>query len=194
MANSNVIYAVTEKLRDILIDSFQEDVDLKQLVSGGDIVFENPGEADDKEATKLSLWLYQVTENEHLKNQSEEYKTGNRLKKPPLALNLYYLVTPFGKDIQTNQLLMGRTLQTFHDNANITLIDPDNQVAEKLHIVFCRLSLEELTRIWEALREAYRLSVCYQVRVVQIDSERIDTTARVTQRSGKFGPVPELDT
>ncbi len=186
MADYNVIYAVTEKLRDILLASFKDDPALEPLVSDGDIVFENPAEADIKEATKLSLWLYQVTENEFLKNQNNQYETNNQLRKAPLALNLYYLVTPFGKNIQTNQMLMGRILQTFHDNGTITLLDANKQVAEELRIVLCRLSLEELTRIWEALREAYRLSVCYQVRVVQINSNIPVVTARVVKRTGHF--------
>ena len=33
-------------------------------------------------------------------------------------------------------------------------------------------SLEELTRVWDALKEPYQLSVSYHVQVVEIDSDR----------------------
>jgi hypothetical protein len=35
------------------------------------------------------------------------------------------------------------------------------------------LNLEEMTRIWNAFNQPYRLSVCYQVQVVSIDSIRL---------------------
>ena len=34
------------------------------------------------------------------------------------------------------------------------------------------VTLEELTRIWNAFSQPYRLSVCYKVQVVSIDSAR----------------------
>ena len=77
-------------------------------------------------------------------------------------------------------------LQVFHDNAIILLRDTTNDIFEELRIIFKRLSLEELTRIWEALREPYRLSVCYQVQVNRVDSTRVSTRARVVDRSAGF--------
>jgi Pvc16 N-terminal domain len=57
-------------------------------------------------------------------------------------------------------------------------------------VIFCRLSLEELTRIWESLREPYRLSVCYLVRVTRIDSRRTPESGLVVERSAGFTDDP----
>ena len=76
------------------------------------------------------------------------------------------------------------------DNAIILLRDPVSEIAEELRIVFCRLSLEELTRVWEALREPYRLSICYEVRVTRVDSLRTQQHARVVERGVARPPVP----
>jgi uncharacterized protein DUF4255 len=57
-------------------------------------------------------------------------------------------------------------------------------------VIFCRLSLEELTRIWESLREPYRLSVCYLIRVTRIDSRRTPQTGLVLDRAAGFGQGP----
>ena len=51
----------------------------------------------------------------------------------------------------------------------------------------------ELTRIWDALKEPYRLSVCWKVTVTRIDSERQFGTGRVIERTGVLGPVPEQE-
>jgi hypothetical protein len=82
-------------------------------------------------------------------------------------------------------------MQALYDNSIVVLQDPGRNVAEELRIVLCRLTLEELTRVWHALREPYRLSVCYQVRVVQIESRRIVPGARVVERVAGYGDAPD---
>jgi hypothetical protein len=48
------------------------------------------------------------------------------------------------------------------------------------------VSLEETTRVWQALEMSYRLSVCYVVRVVLVDSRRSRTGPPVVARTGEF--------
>jgi len=50
------------------------------------------------------------------------------------------------------------------------LDDATQDVTEELRIIFNQATLDELSRIWNTLREPYRLSVCYQVKTVRIDS------------------------
>ena len=54
-------------------------------------------------------------------------------------------------------------------------------------VVLTNLDLEEQTRIWEALNEPYRLSVCYKVRVTTIDSARRVELADVVDSQKGFG-------
>ena len=116
-----------------------------------------------------------------------------RRKFPPLALNLFYLVTPFAPqgEPESEHLLLGATMQVLYDNSILFLRDetPGEEIAEEVRVILSRLSLEELTRIWEALREPYRLSVCYEVRVTRIDSRRLPDGARVIDRAAQFGDV-----
>src|SRR3712207_8206086 len=53
--------------------------------------------------------------------------------------------------------LLGKTMQVLYDNASMLLRDPADQIAEELRVVLAPLTLEELTRVWEALQEPYRL-------------------------------------
>ena len=66
-----------------------------------------------------------------------------------------------------------------HDNASIYVRDALNLVVDEIRVILCRLPLEEVTRIWEALQEPYRLSVCYLVRVIRIDSTQLDESAPI---------------
>ena len=81
-------------------------------------------------------------------------------------------------------------MQVLYENAIIRIQRPADDIAEELRVIFCRLSLEELTRIWEALREPYRLSVCYLVRVTRVDSHRASERARVVEAASDYGGVP----
>lgn len=209
MSNFKVIARASEKLQELLAYACADEPEIKRMLGvGADldrdraadaikklIVFLNPTETAKDPARKLSLWLYQITENEFVKNQPLIRTQGNgsngqaQVQFPPLALNLFYLVTPFASSNTDNgesdHLLIGKTMQAFYDNASTLLTgDPDDEEvsSEELHLIFRRISLEELTRVWEALQEPYRLSVCYEVRVTRIDSQRDRRYGRVVER------------
>jgi hypothetical protein len=192
MSSYIVLSAVSEVLRRILWEEFEADNVIQPIVGvEASIVFSNPTQAATAAANRLSLWLYQVTENEFLKNQPVQRSTGaDNGQLPPLALNLFYLVTPFAPTGEADQMLLGKILQVMYDNACVLVRNQPNDIAEELRIMLCRLSLDELTRIWEALREPYRLSVCYEVRVTRVDSRRRAGQGRVIERIAGFGSQP----
>ena len=207
MSDYRVLDAVSKALRQILWDEFNADGVIRSIVgSEAAIVFSNPTETARDSSNRLSLWLYQITENEHVKNQPmlrspvvplPPPPPGARAPRlvaqyPPMALNLYFLVTPFAQSDESDHLLLGKTMQVLYDNAIIFLEDTTlgSTIFEELRVIFCRLSLEELTRIWESLREPYRLSVCYLIRVTRIDSRRRPESGLVVERSAGFTDDP----
>ena len=205
MSDYLVLDAVSKALRTILWDAFNADGVIRPIVgSEAAIVFSNPTETARDSSNRLSLWLYQITENEHVKNQPmlrspvvplPPPPPGARAPRlvaqyPPMALNLYFLATPFAQSDEADHLLLGKTMQVLYDNAIIFLEDAASEIFEELRVIFCRLSLEELTRIWESLREPYRLSVCYLIRVTRIDSRRRPENGLVVERSAGFSSDP----
>lgn len=167
-----------------------------------DIALTNPVDAVVAENVRFSLWLYRVVESPYVKNAplgftgrddppNQNGVPGARLAYPPLALNLHYLLTPLGGTEEARQLILGHAMRALHDHAIAPLTDPQAEtVAEELHIALTRLTLEELTRIWEALQAAYRLSVCYEVRVVRLSSTRTVTATRVVDRELRPPSLP----
>lgn len=197
MSDYSVIAAASDALRRIVWEDFNTDATIRNMVDGQSaIVFSNPTETRRDTANRLSIWLYRIAENEFLKNQPMQRpvlrgglpgaRVDTRLQPTPLALNLFYLVTPFGPSGDADHLLLGRTMRVLYDNAIVELRNDDVGIAEELRIALCQLTLEELTRIWEALQEPYRLSVCYQVQVTRIDSTRQPGVARVVERRTDF--------
>jgi hypothetical protein len=191
-----VIGEVSQHLRHTLWLGIREDMITNQLVTAeANIVLSNP--ADPVTGTvvrQASLWLYQVLPNEHLRNAAPVRKRdGNDDTAevyPPLAINLLYLLTPStGSDLGDQQVL-GRALQVFHDQSILLMqsTQPPNNTDE-LHVSLAPRTVEELAKVWEAMQQPYRLSVCYEIRVARIDSLRRQPGGRVGDRTSQFGPI-----
>jgi hypothetical protein len=136
----------------------------------------------------LSLWLYQILPNEHLRNpdmvRRRDQNDDAAEFYPPLVLNLFYLLTPSTKTDVGDQQVLGRALQIFHDQSVLRMesVTPGADRAEDLHVSLAPRTIEELAEVWEAMQEPYRLSVCYEVRVVRIDSTRRLPGGRIADR------------
>lgn len=193
-----VIGQVSQYLRHALWLGLSSDpVTKQQVTSEPNIVLSNPSQpaGNANVVRQLSLWLYQVLPNEHLRNapaaRTRDAKGDDTTEfYPPLTLNLYYLLTPStGNDLGDQQVL-GRALQVFHDQSILRMEStqsPDR--AEELHISLAPRTIEELAEVWEAMQQPYRLSVCYEVRSARIDSLRRLSGGRVTDRESRFEAV-----
>lgn len=193
-----VIRSVSEALRQVLWNALSANPVTQPLIGVEEgIVFENPTDTAQDNANRLSLWLYQVVEDEFLKNQPMERGAtqdaeGRYIDRfPPMALDLNYLLTPFAPTPGGDHLVLGLAMQTMYDNATMVIVDEEAEVFEEARVILNRHSLEELTRIWDALKEPYRLSVCYQVKIMRVDSQRLPSTGRVIEVDAGHGAVPE---
>jgi hypothetical protein len=182
-----IIAEVSRFLRDTLFDGFSDDPEIAGVIpTATSIALSNPAE-DITSARQASLWLYQVVPNEHLRNAPMIRQGDADSQYPPLAVNLYYLFTPSTDDDHTNQLVLGKTLQVFHDNSILRMESQDVPgTAEELHLTLVQRTIEELAEVWEALQEPYRLSVCYEVRIVRIASRRVIASKRILERASDF--------
>jgi hypothetical protein len=140
----------------------------------------------------LTLFLYEICEDTVLRNRpavttlaGQEYVS----RKPPLPLVLRYLVTAWGGDRATEQAMLGRTLQVLYDGQIIRPHQLQGRLAtspDGLSVTLAPLTLEERTRVWWSIQRPYRLSINYEVRVVDIDAEAIETSSPVGRRTLEF--------
>jgi hypothetical protein len=178
---------VSTLLRRTLWEGFENDnaITPQHIPNIDSIVLMNPADAAQQNDHRLSLWLYQVQQNEFLRNPPPIRIAGDdtHVQYPPLAINLFYLLTPSTNSVEGDQLVLGRSMQIFHDNAILLLESAEEPGrGEELRIMMSQRDLRELAEVWEALQQPYRLSVCYEVRVPRIDSRRIEHTGRIGDR------------
>ena len=102
-----------------------------------------------------------------------------------MGLLLKYLVTPWSGDRITDHKILGRTLQVFYDAPILSGTQLQSGLADTdqaLKVTLAPLTLDERARVWYAVQKPYRLSLTYEVRVVNLDAEIITTTRQVSTR------------
>ena len=108
-----------------------------------------------------------------------------KLKYPPLSLSLFYLVTPHTGNIEKDHIILGKVMQIFHDNSILRGSGlHENLVGEELRLILTHLSIDDLNKVWTLIygSKPYKLSVCYEVTPVAIESMREREVTRVTER------------
>jgi hypothetical protein len=140
----------------------------------------------------INIYLYEVLESPLVRNRAwRTSPTGDR-EYPPLALKLYYLLTPYAGSLLTEHHILGDAMRILYDNAVVKgarLPESLRLHIDQIAIVLMPLQLEELTRVWSALQSAYRLSIAYEVRVVPIHSDLSQTPSRVLRKIDEYAQI-----
>jgi hypothetical protein len=207
MSSALAIAAVTAVLKDLLNNGFIDN-DLTAALGGRvTVTTRSPDhvEIDAREASQLNLFLYQVTPNIGWRNVDLPSRDtdGRRTSNPPLAIDLHYLLTAYGKEEFHAEIMLGYAMQLLHENALLTrdairtalgsgavsgggilppalAILPASSLAdqvEMIKIVPQVLSTEEMSRLWSAFQAHYRPTAAYQASVVLIDSSHATRSA-----------------
>jgi hypothetical protein len=187
MSNSLAIGAVTATLRNLLDKGIAAEggglhtttlpPEKAQTFGQGD----GPG--------RINLFLYQTHINAAWRNmgmpgQIKPSETGQ----PPLALDLFYLLTAYERDDGDSSViahrLLGRAMRVLHDHPllgadEIRAALPNNDLAdqiERIRITSQPMSVEEFSKLWTTFQVGYRISAAYQVSVVLIDTTQPSRT------------------
>ena len=196
MSSYAAIGAVSSTLRRLLMDRVDVPAGLPTKPSAIPVSIGLPPAEDDEVATpRLNLFLYRVTQNGFLANQEIPGRgaSGAAYGRPPLALDLHYLLTPYGTsqsetvppiaDDSVAHFLLGSAMRVLHDfpiitetletSAGAEVLDGVLRDAyERVKLTLEPLSLEDVAKVWTALNRPYRLSASYEVCVVQIETAR----------------------
>ena len=176
------LHTTSETLRQFILDDFLSDVGatgLATFFSGANrsVSLQTPEEMEGNQQG-LSLWLYRVVRDEHRLNDPPVVRplpSGRvELVPPPLPLRLHYLATPLATGSpDPEQRILGRVLQLFHTYPVVSgaaLGGALTGTEVQIHVRLESLSLDEITRVWEALEGSYQLSVSYEVTLANIES------------------------
>lgn len=138
---------------------------------------------------RLTLFLFETVEDPSAKNRPRLVRTtppNLSLSKPPMALLLRYMLTAWSGDPVTDHKMLGRAMQVLYDGAIISGLQLQGGLRgtdEALKVTLSPLTLEERARVWYAIQKPYRLSLTYEVRVVNLDAEAVERIVPVAHRA-----------
>jgi Pvc16 N-terminal domain len=194
MSDYSIISELGDSLVSLLFSELNQDLQMTALIDSADrISLESPADLQNNNSVRLSVYLYRIVENPYLKNRFPLEGRGGTQRKPPLTLDLYYLITPLVGTPREQQIVLGKAMQVLYDRAILESPDLEGslgQSGEEIRVVLNSVSLEELTRVWQALEIPYRLSVCYIARVAIVDSEQERFVPPIVYQRATYGTIP----
>lgn len=173
----------------------------------------------DNVENQVNLFLHQVSFNAAWRNvdyASVSRDGTQRLKNPPLALDLHYLLTAYGSEYWQAEALLGYALMMLHEAPVLTRNDissaitvltgasppyPGNKLSgflqtsaiadqvEMIKLTPESLSREEMAWLWTALKADYRPTFPFQVSVVLMQPE-LSRSFALPVLSRVFAPAP----
>ena len=211
MSNALAIAAVTAVIKDLL-DNAVIGNSVNSAVGGSVTVTALPPSritVGNDEAPQLNLFLYHITPNQGWQNSGLPSigNRGERLTNPPLALDLYYILTAYEKNSFEAEILLGYAMQLLHENpilrreairnalvsttsspppVDSRLLPPalealrSSDLADQVELIKITpkpMSTEEMSKLWSAFQASYRPSVVYHVSVVLIESAKQSRSA-----------------
>jgi hypothetical protein len=219
MSNALAVASVTAVLKDLL-DNALIDHSVSAAVGGPVVVTALAPDrikTGDEEIPQLNLFLYHVTPNAGWRNAGLPSRDarGDRLSNAPLAIDLHYLLTAYGKRDFEAEILLGYAMQMLHETPILsreairrTLAPPSpvegsllppalgalaaSDLADQVELIKLSpesMNTEEISKLWTALQAKYRPSVVYHASVVLIEARRPARSPLPVLTRGRPDPV-----
>ncbi len=131
----------------------------------------------------VSLYLFRVATSSRRNLPARLGPNGEKYR-PPLPLDLYYLLTAWGRTPERQQLLLGWSVRELGDHPilpasllNDFIRDAETfrsvevfRPEEAVELVFEPLSLQDSANLWEPLKPNLQASATYVARMVALES------------------------
>ncbi|MBE3115677.1 DUF4255 domain-containing protein [Candidatus Bathyarchaeota archaeon] len=171
MSSYNNLNSVSKTLAGRIWNGIKGDKQIKTIInSEKQIIHLSPKDAQ-TESAQVSVFLYNITELSSMRNQPQ---TTPNSSKPPLYLNLRYLITPLTLNIENDQIvLLGKIMQLFSETPVLRGSDLQGSLSETgddLRITLDALAADDLNKLWTMFSTPYKLCVSYTVYPVRIES------------------------
>ena len=205
MSTALAIAATTRVLGDLIVQNINN-ADVGSVLGNPPfLTTRSPDQLESgaEELAQLSLFLYHVTYNQGWREVGlpSRNSSGAPIDRPPLALDLHYLLVAYGGSDYIPQMLLGLGMQALHETPFLTkgeissvfsgpLGAVDSALAtaeladqvEMIKVTPEPLSTEDLSKLWTAFGGKFRPSAGYEATVVLIESTAsFQTALRVRQ-------------
>lgn len=221
MSSPLAIGAVSAVLRNLLDNGIVEEVPLGTTVNVTALAPDQIKLDRPQDPPQINVFMYQATPNTAWRNSAlpSRAAAGERISNPPLALDLHYLVTAYGRSDFQAEILLGYAMHLLHERPmldraairralnppgtlDLSMLPPEYQLlsasdladqVEALRITPVALSIDDLSKLWSALSSNYRPTAVYQVSVVLIEARRPARSPLPVLSRGAVDPATQRD-
>ena len=190
MANLLAIHSVANSITTFLRNTYPATIAGQpapdctfDLVSSGELA----GEVAD--TTRLTLFLYRVTVNEHARQSPSPAHPNSRPL--PLGVDLHFLLTAWAGNALDEHTMLAWVMRQLHlyPILDVSSLSPEAGWGhdEVIQIIPAELSTEDMMRIWDALEPPFRLSVSYIARLVRLDPDEFEEGLPAVARRFAYG-------
>ena len=126
----------------------------------------------------VSLFLYRIAANTSRRNLPPTTGPDGRRFRPPIPVDLYYILTAWAPTAVRQQRLLGWTIRMFEDvpvlpTGLLNNYGPEPEIfkqGETVEIILDSLTLQDLNNFWGVSKSSLQLSVGYVARMLHIQS------------------------
>jgi hypothetical protein len=162
------------------------------------VLLAGPDQGDTPVTEGFTLLLWRVTVNGTQRNQLPRRAADGSLRRPPLPVDLHFLLTPWAVEAERQLRLTGWTLRFMEDhsvlpaallNQSLTrreraAFEPD----EAVELFFDAPSLPDYLGLWDKFRSRWQTGLTYGVRMVRLESPlMLQEAGRVRTRELRAG-------
>lgn len=184
MATHQAIAATSQAILGLLKDACPRDD-----FANAEFVLYQASDFDKPLEEGISLFLYRVTINGAVRNFPPRLGPDGRRYRPSLPVDLHYLLTPWAKDPDKQQRLLGWSMRTLEDSTilpagllNYYMPEPEIFYPnETVELIADPLSLQDWTAVWDKLKPKMQTSMTYVARMIALESTRELTEAHSVQ-------------
>ena len=220
MSSALAIGAVSAVLKNLLDNGIVEQVALGTTVNVTAVAPDTIRLDAPDDPPQLNVFMHQVTPNAAWRNRElpSRAANGDRLTNPPLALDLHYLITAYGRSDFQAEILLGYAMHLLHERPmldraairraldpsplDVSMLPPAFQAltasdlaeqVEAIRITPMAMPIEEMSKLWAAIQTHYRPSAAYQVSVVLIDAKQAVRNPLPVLSRGPVDPTTQRD-
>ncbi len=220
MSSALAIGAVSAVLKNLLDNGIVEQVPLGTTVAVTAVAPDTIRLDAADDPPQLNVFMHQVTPNAAWRNRGLPSRAddGERISNPPLALDLHYLITAYGRSDFQAEILLGYAMHLLHERPvldraaikraldpsplDVSMLPPAFQAltasdladqVETIRITPVTMAVDEMSKLWSAIQTHYRPSAAYQVSVVLIDAKKPVRTPLPVLSRGPVDPVSKRD-
>jgi len=146
----------------------------------------------------ISLYLHRVTPANNIRNLAPRVAPDGRRYRPPVPIDLHYVLTAWGRDSVTQHRLLGWAIRIIEDTpilpaSVLNQHGPETDTFrpnETVDLIMETVPILEMGAIWEVARHHFQPSVFYTARMIVLDSRfELEEGANIQTRTFRAGKV-----